>query len=94
VRHPVAHEVAAAFRNDRQPALRIFLKGLPFEGIELVADEYGNWHGLPPERDRSNPESLTLRRIFSGAYWAESAVIASAEPEGLLDGSALGGPIS
>src|SRR5262249_22649529 len=45
VRHPVAQEIAAAARDDRQPALGIGLELGALEGIELVADEHGHGHG-------------------------------------------------
>src|SRR5262249_48903704 len=45
MRHEVADEVAAAFRDDAEPALRIFLELGALEGIELVADERGDGHG-------------------------------------------------
>ena len=45
VRHPVADEIAAAFRDDAEPAFRIFLELRALERIELVADEHGDGHG-------------------------------------------------
>jgi hypothetical protein len=45
MRHPVADQIAGAFRNDREPAFRIFLEHRAFERIELVADEDGDGHG-------------------------------------------------
>src|SRR5215831_3309275 len=45
VRHPVAQEIAAAARDDFQPALGVGLELGPLEGVELVADEHGHGHG-------------------------------------------------
>jgi hypothetical protein len=42
MRHPVAMKLAAASRNDREPAFRIFLEQRTLERIDLVADENGN----------------------------------------------------
>ncbi len=46
VRHPVSKQVATALRNDGKPALRIGLKQMSLERIELVADEDGDGHEL------------------------------------------------
>ena len=48
MRHPVAKQIAAAFRNDREPLLRIGFEQMPLERIELVANEDGNGHELLP----------------------------------------------
>ena len=48
MRHPVADEIAAAFRNDGQPVFRIFLEHRPLERIELVTDENGDGHADQP----------------------------------------------
>src|SRR5450755_4174353 len=45
MRHPVADEIAAAFRNDGQPALGILLEHRALERINLVADENGDGQG-------------------------------------------------
>src|ERR1700730_13823709 len=61
MRHPVADEIAAAFRNDAQPAPGVLLEHRALERIELVADENGDGQGnlrgyLPSLRaKRSNP---------------------------------------
>src|SRR3982750_3655018 len=44
VRHEIADQLAAAFRDDGEPALRILLELRALEGIELVADEDGDGH--------------------------------------------------
>jgi len=44
MRHPVAEQIAAAFRNDREPFLRVSFEQMPLERIELVANEDGNGH--------------------------------------------------
>lgn len=44
MRHPVSKQIATAFRNDGKPALRVGLKEMPLERIELVADEDGDGH--------------------------------------------------
>src|SRR5262249_9932294 len=65
MRHPVADEVAAAARDDREPAFGIFLELRALERIELVADEHGDRHWEPRcllssslRAKRSNPERL------------------------------------
>src|SRR5206468_8067546 len=42
MRHEIADQVAAAFRDDAEPALRIILELRALERIELVADEDGD----------------------------------------------------
>src|SRR3954452_19896741 len=42
MRHPVAEQMAAAFRDDSQPAPGIGLEHRALERIDLVADEYGD----------------------------------------------------
>lgn len=44
--HPVAEQIASAFRNDGEPPLRVGFKHVPLKRIELVADENGNGHGM------------------------------------------------
>src|SRR5439155_10193102 len=44
MRHPVADEIAAAFRNDGQPILRILFEHRAFERVKLVANENGDGH--------------------------------------------------
>src|SRR3954464_7859495 len=44
VRHEIADQIAAAFRDDGEPAIRILLKLRALERIELVADEDGDGH--------------------------------------------------
>src|SRR5262249_37982383 len=63
MRHEIADQIAAAARDDFQPALGILLELGALERIDLVADEYGDGQGEPPvvisrhcERKRSNPE--------------------------------------
>src|SRR6478752_2808143 len=62
MRHPVADQVAAAFRDDGEPVFRILLELGALERIELVADENGDGHcGAPMvispslRAQRSNP---------------------------------------
>src|SRR5882724_2684261 len=45
MRHPVADEIAAAFRNNGQPGFCVLLEHRALERIELVADENGDGHG-------------------------------------------------
>src|SRR5579862_2037531 len=45
MRHPVAEQIAAAFRDDGEPALGVFLEHRALERIDLVADENGDGHG-------------------------------------------------
>src|SRR3954462_4816902 len=49
MRHEIADQVAAAFRDDGEPALGIFLELSAFERIELVSDEDGDGHVSAPE---------------------------------------------
>jgi len=44
VRHPIADDLTAALRNDRQPAPCVLLELAALEGIEPVADENGDRH--------------------------------------------------
>src|SRR3954447_14645984 len=44
VRHEIADQIAAAVRDDGEPALRILLELRALERIELVADEDGDGH--------------------------------------------------
>src|SRR5262245_8042508 len=48
VRHPVAEEIAAAFRDDGEPVFRVLLEQRALEGVELVTDEDGDGHGCTP----------------------------------------------
>ncbi len=49
VRHPIADDFAAAFRNDCQPIARIGFKAVALIRIELIANEDGDGHrGLLP----------------------------------------------
>src|SRR5438067_2110699 len=69
MRHEIADQVAAAFRDDGEPALRIFLELRALEGIELVADEDGDGHGgrscfliiASVARQSRNPSAGSLR---------------------------------
>src|SRR3954463_4174312 len=45
MRHEIADEVATAFRDDSEPALRVILELRALERIELIADEDGDGHG-------------------------------------------------
>src|SRR6476469_573810 len=45
MRHPVADEIAAAFRNDCKPSPRILLEHRALERIQPVTDENGDGHG-------------------------------------------------
>lgn len=46
MRHPVAEQIASAFRNDGEPAPGIGFEQMALERIELVANENGNGHEL------------------------------------------------
>src|SRR5829696_3617902 len=48
MRHPVADEVAAAFRDDGEPVFGVLLELRALEWIELVADENGDGHDGAP----------------------------------------------
>jgi hypothetical protein len=66
VRHPVAEQVAAAFRNDGEPVLRVLLELGALEGIELIADENGDGHDGPPRLlHRHCERSDDLRKRFA-----------------------------
>src|ERR1700733_9595561 len=65
MRHPVADEIAAASRDDGEPAFGILLEHPALERIDLIADENGDGHREPPvfrcchceeRKRRSNPE--------------------------------------
>src|SRR3954469_7431544 len=64
MRHEIADQIAAASRDDGEPALGIFLELSALERIELVSDEYGDGHVRAPEffpslrATRSNPACL------------------------------------
>src|SRR6266404_257261 len=63
MRHEVTDEVAAAFRDDGEPALGIFLEHPPLERIELVADEDRDCHVEPPDlRSLRGPAQSAARR--------------------------------
>ena len=63
VRHPVADEVAAAARDDLDPALGVGLERAAPEGIELVADENRDGHGA-----RLHGESRTMPRCGAECF--------------------------
>jgi hypothetical protein len=46
--HPVADQIAAAARNDVEPALRVSLERIATEWIELIADENREGHWASP----------------------------------------------
>src|SRR6185437_3167533 len=62
VRHPVAHDLAAVLRDQRQPAARIRLERVALEWVDLVADENGDCHVQPSVR---SAESSGIPRRMS-----------------------------
>lgn len=48
VRHEVAHEMAAASRNDAAPILSVLFEPIALKWIDLVADDAGHGHGDSP----------------------------------------------
>src|SRR6266436_10253271 len=74
MRHEIADQVAAAFRDDGEPALGIFIELRALERIDLVADEDGDGHEESSdaccrhcERKRSNPGPRKQSGLLRGA---------------------------
>lgn len=44
MRHPVAQQIAPAFGNDGEPALRVGFEQMLFERVELISNKDGDGH--------------------------------------------------
>src|SRR5262249_54640423 len=83
MRHPVADQVAAAFRDDMKPVFRVLLEHRALEGVELVADEDGDGHWEPFYFH------IVMRAQQSDPFRRMEAWIASAFAEATADKSSL-----
>src|SRR6516165_12437379 len=63
IRQEVAQKLGAASRNDAPPGLRVLCEGLALEGINLVADDAGDFPRRPFHRN-----ALTLKMFRLGFH--------------------------